>query len=185
MTDSSTPSPLAPATKSSPIFNRLHFSCLVDDRCSRMSTCSIRTMAPLWLALGLSGLAGCSGSSDGPARVAVDGQVTYRGEPVSKGSILFIPIEDTRGPRVGTAIEQGRYRIPRHRGPVVGLLRVEIRAERKLAYDITEPTESVKHIGEPLPSNDIPPEFNEASTLVIATRANGANTFHFHLPGRP
>ncbi len=150
-----------------------------------MSSCSQRAIGPLFLVLGLWGLPGCSGSSDSPVRVAVDGQVTFQGEPVGKGSILFIPIEDTRGPRVGGAIERGRYRIPRNRGPVVGQLRVEIRAEQKLGYDQTEPTESVKHIGELPPANDIPPQFNDASTLVITTNAEGTNTFHFHLPGTP
>lgn len=150
-----------------------------------MKNCRLRNLAILFLTLGLGGMAGCSGNSDGPARVAVDGQVTLRGEPVGKGSILFIPIEDTRGPRVGTAIEQGRFRIPRDRGPVIGRLRVEIRAERSLGYDITEPTESVMHIGEPLPPNDIPPEFNDASTLVITTTAKGSNSFQFHLKDTP
>jgi hypothetical protein len=150
-----------------------------------MSIRSTRLIVLAALTCGSWGLPGCGGNPDGPPRVAVNGQVTFRGEPVEKGSILFIPVGGARGPRVGTTIEQGRYRIPRGRGPVVGRLRVEIRAERNLGYDITEPTESVKHIGEPLPPNEIPPQFNDASTLLITTTADGDNSFHFHLTNTP
>lgn len=127
-------------------------------------------------------LLGCGGVDEGPPRVAVRGEVTFRGRPVEKGSILFIPVDQTRGPRTGAVIEAGRYRLSRDRGPALGKLRVEIRADRKLDYDITEPTESVKHIGEPLPRGEIPPRYNDRSTLFVETRAQGDNTFDFHLP---
>ncbi|MBW3541662.1 MAG: hypothetical protein KY476_15445 [Planctomycetes bacterium] len=134
-----------------------------------------------WCAVLATILPGCGGT-DGPERVAVDGEVTFGGRPVARGSILFIPIDDTRGPRAGAVVEDGRYRLPKDRGPVIGRLRVEIRAERELGYDITEPTESVKHIGEPLPQGEIPPRYNDRSTLVVETTADGENSFDFHLP---
>lgn len=146
-----------------------------------VNSCRTRALVLSCLAALLAGTAGCGGSSPGPPRVGVDGEVTFRGDPVGRGSILFIPTGATRGPRVGAVIEAGRFRIPRDRGPVVGELRVEIRADWTLDYDITEPRESVKHIGEPLPRNDIPPEFNDDSTLVITTTAQGDNSFNFHL----
>jgi len=127
-------------------------------------------------------LAGCIGSDGGPPRVAVNGEVTFRGKPVQKGSILFIPTGETRGPQAGAVIENGQYQLSSDRGPVVGKLRVEIRAERKLGYDITEPSESVRHIGEPMPKGEIPPEYNDQSTLVIETTPDGDNLFNFHLP---
>lgn len=130
-------------------------------------------------------LSGCSRTDEGPPRVAVDGQVTFRGRPVEKGSILFVPMGETQGPKTGAVIEGGRYRLSKDRGPVIGKLRVEIRAEQKLGYDITEPTESVKHIGEPMPRSEIPPEFNDKSTLVVETTPDGDNSFDFHLPAKP
>lgn len=125
---------------------------------------------------------GCGGAVEGPQRVAVEGEVTFRGRPVERGSILFIPTEQTRGPRTGAIIKAGQYRLSKEHGPVLGRLRVEIRTERKLDYDITEPTESVKHIGEPLPRGEIPPKYNDRSLLVVETTSEGDNTFDFHLP---
>ncbi|MBW3539812.1 MAG: hypothetical protein KY476_06040 [Planctomycetes bacterium] len=134
-------------------------------------------MAPLLVLL-----LGCGGSDAGPPRVAVDGEVTFEGRPLEKGSILFIPAGESRGPRTGAVVEAGQYRLPRERGPIVGQLRVEIRAESKLDYDTTEPTESVRHIGEPRPPGVIPPEYNERSILAVETTAEGPNSFDFHLP---
>ncbi|MDA1052090.1 MAG: hypothetical protein O3C40_16620 [Planctomycetota bacterium] len=133
----------------------------------------------------LATLPGCNGSDEGPPRVAVDGQVTFRGQAVEKGSIVFIPTGETQGPKTGTVIEAGRYRLAKDRGPVIGKLRVEVRAEQELDYDITEPTETVKHIGEPMPRSEIPPEFNDRSTLFIETTPDGDNSFDFHLPAKP
>jgi len=127
-------------------------------------------------------LMGCGGGERGPERVAVEGEVTFQGRAVESGSILFVPTDGTPGPRAGAEIDAGQYRLPAARGPVVGRLRVEVRAGREFGYDITEPTESVRHIGEPLPPESIPPEYNDRSTLVVETMADADNTFVFHLP---
>lgn len=137
------------------------------------------------LALLATAMSGCNGTAEGPPRVAVDGQVTFRGQAVEKGSIVFIPTGETQGPKAGTVIEAGRYRLAKDRGPVIGKLRVEVRAEQELDYDITEPTETVKHIGEPMPRSEIPPEFNDRSTLVVETTPDGDNSFDFHLLAKP
>lgn len=124
----------------------------------------------------------CSGSPEGPTRVSVEGEVTFHGQPLEEGAILFIPTGDTRGPSTGATIEAGKYYLPADRGPVIGELRVEIQAEKEIGYDITEPTETVQHIGEPLPAGQIPPEYNDRSILFVNTSANGENSFDFHLP---
>ena len=125
---------------------------------------------------------GCGGTGDGPPRVPIEGEVTFHGRPLVKGSILFIPTDGTTGPGTGTTIEAGRYELERERGPVIGKLRVEIRADRDFGYDITEPTETVKHIGEPMPRNEIPAQYNDESILTVTTTEAGDNTFDFHLP---
>lgn len=127
-------------------------------------------------------LAGCGGSGDGPARVPVEGEVTFHGQAIEKGSILFIPASGTTGPRTGATIESGRYALDHDRGPVIGTLRVEIRADRDFGYDITEPTETVRHIGEPFPENEIPAQYNDESVLTVTTTEAGDNRFDFHLP---
>lgn len=47
---------------------------------------------------------GCGGAS------SVSGTVTYEGEPLPKGQILFLPA-DGKGPSAGAAIVQGKYTI--------------------------------------------------------------------------
>ncbi len=140
-------------------------------------------MTPLCLSVVLlaAGLAGCGGA-DGLPRVPVEGAVTFQGQPIEKGSILFIPADETSGPSTGAQIESGRYELEHERGPVIGTLRVEIRADRDFGYDITEPTETVKHIGEPFPENEIPAEYNDESILTVTTTESGDNRFDFHLP---
>jgi len=50
-------------------------------------------------------LAGC-GQSSGTA----EGEVTYEGQPVEKGQIMFLPA-DGKGPTTGGAIRNGRYTV--------------------------------------------------------------------------
>jgi len=125
---------------------------------------------------------GCGAHDDGPRRVAAEGEITFQGRPLERGAILFVPAGNTKGPRAGAIIEDGRYRVAQENGPVLGRLRVEIRSAPNYGYDATEPTESVKHIGEPLPRDDIPPQYNDRSKLVVETTAEGKNVFNFHLP---
>lgn len=129
-------------------------------------------------------LLGC-GVPDGPPRVAVEGEVSLNGKPIENGSILFIPAEGTQGPQAGRKIQNGYYQLSRSEGPVIGMLRVEIRADQELAYDPTEPEESVLHIGESLPPNPVPPIYNERSTLLVETTAEGENRFDFRLRAGP
>lgn len=148
----------------------------------RINTRTARITPSVLLAPLILCLASCGHNTDGPARVPVEGEVTFHGQPLHSGSILFIPTSGTTGPRTGATIESGRYRLDDDRGPVVGTLRVEIRAAPRIGYDITEPTETVKHIGEPLPRNEIPPQYNDNSVLTVTTTAAGDNQFDFHLP---
>ena len=72
--------------------------------------------------------AGCGGG-DGPGRVAVSGLVTVDGSPpLPAGTVTFVPVERTPGPRVSGAIAGGDYAVPAAVGPVPGAYRVEIAA---------------------------------------------------------
>ena len=63
-------------------------------------------------------VSGC-GESD-PNRGSISGIVTLDGEVMEKGSIEFLPIDDTQGVATGGQIEQGRYRLKDKSSPVVG-----------------------------------------------------------------
>lgn len=60
-------------------------------------------------------------------RVEVSGTVTYGGEPMSWGAITFVPLDGKQLPIAGDRIRQGQFKIPAHRGVVVGRQQVIIR----------------------------------------------------------
>ena len=70
---------------------------------------------------------GCGGG-DELNRVEVQGDVTVNGVPVKAGRVNFIPDQGTRGPASGSGIIDGKFVIPRDRGPVPGkyVARVQI-----------------------------------------------------------
>lgn len=122
-----------------------------------------RTITCLFLLLPAT-LPGCGRTSTNQGDVL--GTVTLDGKPVERGTIAFLPIEDTKGAATAGPIESGRYEIVGPHGPAVGWNRVEIHAphktDRMIPYGfggsgkmIEEETEAV------------PPQFNIDSTLKI------------------
>lgn len=73
---------------------------------------------------------GC-GPKSGLQRVVVEGRVTYEGEPVGNGDVMFYPTETSPAPLAGGSIKDGKYVASAHGGVPVGERRVEIRAYRK------------------------------------------------------
>ena len=71
----------------------------------------------------LLGLVGCGDTSN---RLPLAGTVKWQGRPLTKGSILFVPTADHRGPKVGAPIVEGKYQIEKARGATPGTYRVEV-----------------------------------------------------------
>lgn len=67
-------------------------------------------------------VAGCSKESG----VALEGKVSYGGEPIDVGTITFVPTGG-EGIKSGGLIENGNYKIEAKNGPGPGSHRVEIR----------------------------------------------------------
>jgi hypothetical protein len=134
---------------------------------------------PLVVILFLLGIApffaGCSGS--GPQRAEVSGTVTLNGRPVREGSINFFPTDGNTGPEAGGEIKDGKYHIPRAKGPVVGQNRVELRAFQKTGKRIQDPTAPPGTLTEEI-ANVFPPEFNTNSELKRTVNA-GKNDIPF------
>ncbi|NLT16807.1 MAG: hypothetical protein GXY11_04190 [Clostridiales bacterium] len=82
----------------------------------------------------LSAVAGCGGS---PA--VVSGTVTYDGQPVGDGSILFQPV-DGKGASCGGPITGGRYQVETTPGKKL----VEIIAVKKIQYGRRSPEEEAR-----------------------------------------
>lgn len=114
-------------------------------------------------------VAGCGG--DGLTRGSVNGQVTFEGQPVANGTIVFTPTGGTKGPVAMTEISNGQYTITNH-APVVGKHSVKIEGVR----DTAKKDELGRVIGEQY----IPAKYNQKTTLT-ADIAKGANTLDFKL----
>ncbi|MCA9240545.1 MAG: hypothetical protein KDA37_10110 [Planctomycetales bacterium] len=70
---------------------------------------------------------GC-GRSGGLEKVIVEGAVSYNGEPVQNGEILFYPTGGAKGPVSGAPVVNGRYRAVAKGGVPVGMQVVKIEA---------------------------------------------------------
>jgi hypothetical protein len=69
----------------------------------------------------------------------IHGTVTLDGKPLERGSILFEPMGETKGAVTGGEIKEGRYDLPRWKGPAIGWNRVRIMAVRKTGRMLPNP----------------------------------------------
>ncbi len=132
---------------------------------------------PAWLwAAGLVLLCGC-----GSGLVTVEGQVTWEGQPIEQGAIVFEPA-DGQGPSAGGKIQNGQYRLAGDSAMQPGEKIVRITATRKTGRKI--------EVGPPAPPGTfeeeiesyIPPEYNSQSKLRCTIPAGKQHRQDFTLP---
>lgn len=109
--------------------------------------------------------AGCSRSEF----VEVTGSVTWQGEPVQIGEIIFSPLNKSVAP-AGGRIRDGAYKLVARPGKV----RVQIQAVRKTGK--RDPREGFE-----ITELYIPRRFNDDSELEAEVTADGDNRFEFEL----
>ena len=134
----------------------------------------------IWLLAGL--LAVCLGCG-GNDLTTVEGTVTFDGQPVEAGSIVFEPA-DGAGPAAGGTIEQGKYRLAGDAGVVPGQKIVRISAVRNTGQQV--------EAGPPAPEGTmieeveqyIPIQYNRNTTLT-AEVPPGQVTLDFALEASP
>jgi hypothetical protein len=133
----------------------------------------------LFVAMAIISSGGCG---DGSKRGAVEGGVKLDGKPVENGSILFTPIQETRGAVAGGEIHNGRYRLSAKTGPAVGWNRVEIHAMLKTGKMVPK---AFGAPGEMVPEQfeAVPPKFNSESTLKYEIKS-GDNAADFEVSSR-
>ena len=100
-------------------------------------------------------LSGCG--DDGPAKYAVSGTVTYKGEPIQDGEIAFYPV-DGKGPPGGGPITDGHYDVEVTQGEK----RVQFNGERDTGRTETLDDGKVINIREPF----LPRKYGERSEIV-------------------
>ncbi len=116
-------------------------------------------------------LAGC-GRSSGLDTHPVTGKVTFEGQAIQEGQIVFRSLgTDPRA--FGGAIKDGQYRLD----AVVGNMKVEVRASRLVPgkFDESNPGEKV-----PVGEMYIPAKYNSQSELTAEVKA-GKNEIDFEL----
>lgn len=112
-------------------------------------------------------------------RASISGMVTLDGVAVAEGSIVFRPIDGTKGPIAGAVIQNGRYAIGRAKGPVAGNNRVEISAFKKTGRKVSSRFGGT--VDEAVES--VPDRYNSSSTLA-ATIKSGKNTLDYELTSK-
>jgi hypothetical protein len=108
-----------------------------------------------------------AGCNSGPRLLGFHGEVSYQGKPIEKGTIEFIPTDNTRGPSVGGPITNGRYDVLAARGAREGgTYQVRITALKKTGKKIPN---IIDPKGPPmeLEDNFIPLKYNRASSLKV------------------
>lgn len=124
---------------------------------------------------------GCGGN------IAVEGNVTFKGEPVKEGAISF-EAPDGSSPTFGGRIENGSYKILDLPAQVEGQRVVRITASRK--------TGRLLPAGSPFPPGTmteevepVPARYNQKSTTIVELRKGVLNRFDFTLesdsPAKP
>ena len=102
-----------------------------------------------WYLLGTLLLAGCDGGGDELQRFRVTGKVTFRGEPVPKGTVLFRPDtgQGNAGPGTSAEIVDGYYETMAEQGIVGGPHIVDVMGYDGIPY---EDGPQVNPMGRPL-----------------------------------
>lgn len=77
-------------------------------------------------------LIGCQAKQDGPVRVQVTGNVTWKGSALDDGMIHLFPEDGPRSEASGAQIRNGKYTVTNKGGVLPGIYRVEFTANRKI-----------------------------------------------------
>lgn len=120
---------------------------------------------------------GCGGSNSNQG--IATGKVTIDGQPITRGSILFTPIDGAMGSVVGGPISNGCYELKGKAGPAVGWNRVEIHAMRKTGKMVQKPY-SPQGVMVEDEEEAVPASYNTESTLKTEIKP-GPNTANFEI----
>jgi hypothetical protein len=116
-------------------------------------------------------VAGCS--KGGMTKVVVSGDVSYKGQPVNNGQILFYPTGNTQGPVSGASIKDGHYEAVGKGGVPVGTHRVVINGYRaaKIANQAAAQAAAAMEGESGTREQYLPAKFNDKSTLEVTVDA--------------
>lgn len=131
--------------------------------------------------LTMSALVGCSHNETGPERASVSGVVNLNGTPLREGTIRFVPIESTAGPKVSALVTGGSFETTAEHGPVVGSNRIEIESLDGPAFDDEQALADLQANPHYIQAVKIPPVYNTNSQLKADIKSGEANVLHYDL----
>ena len=116
----------------------------------------------------------CAGCDSGPLTTGLRGEVSFDGQAVQRGTIDFLPVENTAGPSAGSPITNGQYEVPAEGGVRAdGIYTVRIIGLKKTGR---------MSRGHETEENFIPPAYNTTSTLKLRiSDVADKNKVDFHL----
>jgi hypothetical protein len=120
---------------------------------------------------------GCNGR---PSPVGVAGTVLLDGKPLSKGSILFEPVSESKGQSRSATITDGKFQLPEIEGVPPGMeFKVIIKAFKKTGRKYPNADMSLSYDEE---VQYLPEQYNSKSTLrVTISDDEEKNKFDFEL----
>lgn len=136
---------------------------------------SRRALALVFLIVAVT-LAGCAAS--GPERHKVSGSVQFRGRPLEKGLISFVPEDPARGEFATLPINGGKYETPASNGLLAGKYKVLISSP---AGEMKPPGPDDPPGISGIQKDLIPARYNEKSDLTREVKAGDPNVFDFEL----
>ncbi len=120
----------------------------------------------------------CVGCAAEVQRLPIEGEITFKGEAVNEGSIMFHPLNPEVGFVEGALIKEGRYKILAQNGLLQGKYQVMVSAAD---FKGKKPDPNVAP-GAIFQSKELFPEiYNTKSTLAVEVKKEGPNKFDFHL----
>lgn len=152
----------------------------------RSSFAGVRLRGPLLAISLIASLLGCGNDPSLP-RSAVSGTVTLDGEPLASGTIRFVPIGETTGPKTTLRIEAGSFAAVQKQGPIIGRHRIEIDSTDTGGMQMDD-----EHAIQRLRSSGIrriavvhvPPWYNQSSMLEESVMSERPNVFPFDLTAK-
>lgn len=121
--------------------------------------------------LGLVSLSGCGGTD----RQSVSGTVTLDGQPLSSGSITFLPTDKTSAAgSPGGVIKDGAFDIPTKAGPLPGKYKAVIQAMKETGKNMEGPG------GTTIPES-VPVPIAESAGIDVEVTTSGPNTLNIQV----
>ena len=109
---------------------------------------------------------------------AIHGNVALDGQPITQGSIAFIPTGSTRGASAGCHIVDGAYRLAANSPPLEGKYKVEIRSMLPTGRKILEPPPAPRGTTMDEFRESVPTMYN-ANTTLTAEITKSTRQFDF------